>query len=173
MLILQGSFFSSCLAVASSKPGHQGELSPPCPRHRPGLTSDPHRCSDSRETRRSLEFIPHRLESFARQIMEGFDPCGCSCQFPTSSPFLDALHVFFHEEETLRIRNQAWVTQGVEILRICPLALSLPSRAGKCCPRAIPNPWLWMLPDFMVPLGLLYCPNPSWIWIRSQKALHL
>lgn len=115
-------------------------------------------------------------DPFARQIMEELDPCGCSCPIPHTSPHSWTLSMAISMGKrsgsgTKCGQPRAGIHQGVEILRICPLAFSLPIRAGKWFPRAIPNAWLWILPDFMDSLGLLYCPNPSWIWIRSQKGL--
>lgn len=90
VLILQGSFFASFPVVTSSKSGHQGELSPPSPRHRFILTSDLHSCSDSRQIEKILD--PHRFNPFASNT-ERLGLCGCSCQSPTFSPFLGALEL--------------------------------------------------------------------------------
>ena len=75
---------------------------------------------------------------------------------------------------TQRGQPGASLHQGAEILlRTCPLASSLSSRTGKWCPRGIPNLCLPVLPDFRASLGLLYCPNPSWVWIKLHTGSYL
>lgn len=116
VLILQGSLFASFPVVTSSKSGHQGELSPPSPRHRFILTSDLHSCSDSRETEKILD--PHRFNPFACRTLKDLVSVAAPANlphFPHSCVLWrcpGAPHVYSHGEETLRIRTQAWAAWG-------------------------------------------------------------
>lgn len=122
VLMLQGSFFASCLVVTSSKSGHQGEVSPPCP-----WQTWPH-------------LRPSQVLRFPGNQEElGVHPTQASvlCMSNHWSLWLllPIFHTFPHSwvlsmsismgkrhsgSGTKRGQPRAGIHQGVEILRICP-----------------------------------------------------